>query len=138
MSSQSIRSSRQSWTVSQVQFVGVAKNLSGELTNFLKFRAQLQSANARCIVEVRVEARSFYRLLKRLETAATCTKQTQHATRPQNITKVIENLLAIDLSSDESDHWDPVRSTHWQLGESAMAGVAGGDLLVDENRTRDF
>jgi len=46
-------------------------------------------------------------------------------------------LLAIDLSSDKADRWDPVRFTHRQLGESSMAGFTE-DSLVDGNGIHDF
>jgi hypothetical protein len=130
MSGNSIGGSRQRWTVRQVHFVGVAKNPSGELTNLLRFRAHLQSAKSQCVVEVQADARSLYRLLKRLEMATTSPRQPQHAAEARNITKLIEELLAIDLSSDEADHWDPVRFTHWELRENTMADfyrrLAGG------------
>jgi hypothetical protein len=137
MTGESIGDSRQSWTVRHVHFVGVARNVPGELTNFLRFRAQLQSATSQCVVEVQVDARSFYRLLKRLGMARANSGQPQHGVQTRNITKVIEELLAVDLSSDEADRWDPVRFTHWQLGESSMAGFTEGSL-VDGNGTRDF
>ena len=137
MTGESIGDARQSWTVRHVHFVGVARNLSGELTNFLRFRAQLQSAKSQCVVEVQVDARSFYRLLKRLGMATTSPRQPQHAGQARSITKVIEELLDIDLSSNEADRWDPARFTHWQLGESAMVGFTEGSL-VDRNGIRDF
>ena len=133
----SIGGSRQSWTVLHVHFVGVARNVSGELTNFLRFRAQLQSAKSQCVVEVQVDARSFYRLLKRLGMATTSPRQPQRTAQARSITRVIEELLAIDLSSEEADRWDPARFMHWQLGESAMADFTE-DSLVNGNGTRDF
>lgn len=137
MTGESIGDSRQSWTVRHVHFVGVDRNASGELTNFLRFRAQLQSAASQCIVEVQVDARSFYRLLKRLGMTRTSSRPPRHGVQARNITKVIEELLAIDLSSDKADRWDPVRFTHRQLGESSMAGFTE-DSLVDGNGIHDF
>jgi hypothetical protein len=64
-------------------------------------------------------------------------RQAQQAAQALNITKVIEELLAIDLSSDGADPWDPVRFTHWQLRESVMAGFTGGSLVAG-NGNRDF
>jgi hypothetical protein len=137
MTGKSIDDSRQPWTVRHVYFVGVARSPSGELTNFLRFRAQLQLATSQCAVEVQVDAGSFYRLLKRLGMLATSPRQPQHATPARNITEVIERLLAVDLSSDETERWDPARLTRWQLGERAMASFTE-DSLVDRNGVRDF
>ena len=119
------------WTVSQVHFVGVAKNPSGELTDFLHFRAGLESAKSCCVVEVQVDARALDRLLKRLGTGISEHRHPDSGARRRTISKLVEELLAIDLSFDGSAHWDPVRSPQWQLGERAMGGIAGDSLKVN-------
>ena len=109
------------WTVSHVDFIGVAKNPSGELTDLLYFRAEMQSTKSSCMVKVQVDARVLDRLLKRLGTRVSAHRHSNGGARPRTIAKLIEELLTIDLSFDGRDHWDPVRSPRWQLGERAMA-----------------
>jgi hypothetical protein len=109
------------WTVSHVHFMGVAKNLSGELINLLRFKAELRSGEARSEVEVRVDPRALDRLLKRLGMGSNHVRHSNNGTQPRTITKVIEELLAVDLSFGGSGHWDPVRFPRWELGETAMA-----------------
>ena len=123
------------WTVSHVHFIGVAKNPSGELTDLLHFRAELQSTKSSCMVEVQVDARTLDRLLRQLGTGISGHRHSHSGARPRTITKLIEELLAIDLSFNGSDHWDPVRSPRWQLGERAMTCLTENPLK-DNNRER--
>ena len=103
------------WTVAHVDFRGVVRNVSGELTDLLSFRAELLSGESRCVVEVQVDARTLDHLLKEIETAANVARHPDHAARTWKITNAIEELLAVDLSFS----WDPVRFPRWQLGEKA-------------------
>lgn len=109
------------WTVTHVHFVGVAKSPCGELTNLLHFQAELRSAESTCFVEVEVDARALDRLLKRLAKGSSVHRHSENGPRPRTITKLIEELLSIDLSFDGSDRWDPVRSPHWRLEERVMS-----------------
>ena len=123
------------WTVSHVHFIGVAKNPSGELTDLLHFRAELQSTKSSCMVEVQVDTQTLARLLKQLGTGISGHRHSNSGARPRTIVRLVEELLAIDLSFDGSDHWDPVRSPRWHLGERAMARLTENSLK-DNNRER--
>jgi hypothetical protein len=121
------------WTVNQVHFVGVAKSTSGELTNLLQFQAELRSTESTCLVEVEVDARALDRLLKRLATGTSVHGQSSKGAQPRTIAKLIQELLTIDLSFEDSDRWDPVRSPRWRLEETGMAPVSEGSLKDDGN-----
>jgi hypothetical protein len=123
------------WEVSHVHFIGVVKNSSGELTSLLHFKAELRSTKSRCAVEVQIDARSLDRLLKRLGMGIEGHRHSNNGAQPRTITKLIEELLAIDLSFEGSNHWDPVRLPRWQLGERAMARLTE-DSLKDNNSER--
>ena len=110
------------WTVSHVYFIGVAKNPFGEATTLLNFKAELQSAESRCVVEIQIDALTLNRLLKQLEqTGKKSHRNPNHGAQPRTITKLIEELLTLDLSFDGSNYWDPVRFPRWQLQEEAIA-----------------
>jgi hypothetical protein len=108
------------WVVNHVHFMGVGRSLSGEFINVLRFKAELRSGQARSEVEVRVDARALDRLLKRLGMGVGHIRHPNNGTKHLTITKVIEELLAVDLSLGGTDYWDPVRFPRWELGEKAM------------------
>jgi hypothetical protein len=121
------------WTVSHVHFIGVAKNPSGELTNLLRFKAELGSTTSSCVVEVRVDGRTLDRLLKRLGMGKGSHEQSNNGAQPRTIMNLIEELLTIDLSFDGSNHWDPVRFPRWQSGERAMARLIEDSLKANNS-----
>ena len=116
------------WTVSRVHFVGVAKSASGELTNLLQFQAELRSTESTCFVEVEVDARTLDRLLKRLANGTNVHGRSNKGAQPRTIAELIQELLAIDLSFEGSDRWDPVVSRRWRLEEKEMARLSEGSL----------
>lgn len=116
------------WTVGHVNFVGVAKNASGELTNLLQFQAELRSAESTCVVEVEVDARTLHRLLRRLATGTNVHGQSNKGAQPRTIAKLIQELLTIDLSFEGSDRWDSVVSRRWRLEEKEMARLSDTSL----------
>jgi hypothetical protein len=111
------------WGVNHVHFMGVGRSLSGEFINVLRFKAELRSGQARTEVEVRVDARALDRLLKRPGMGTGHIRHPNNGTKHLTITKVIEELLAVDLSLGGTDYWDPVRFPRWELGEKAMANL---------------
>lgn len=115
------------WRVSHIYFRGVVTTASGEFTNLLQFKAELRSTKSSCVVDVRVDGRALHRLVKRIETGTSIQEQSNHRAL-RTITKVIEELLAIDLSFDGANHWDPVQFPQWQLEERAITPFLEGSL----------
>src|SRR6202790_5389828 len=108
------------WVVNHVYFAGVGRSPSGEFINLLRFNAELQSEQQRTDVERRVDARALDRLLKHPRMGTDHTKPPTNGTKQPPITKVIEELLARELSLGSIDYWDPSHIGRLELVVTAM------------------
>ena len=125
------------WVVNHVYFAGVGRSPSGEFINLLRFNAELQSGQQRTDVEVRVDARALDRLLKHPRMGADHTKPPTNGTKQPPITKVIEELLARELSLGGTDYWDPSHFPRLELGETAMDNFFAKNARSTPKRTND-
>jgi hypothetical protein len=128
---------RTHWVVNHVRFAGVCRSPSGEFINLLRFKGELQSGQERTDVEVRVDARALDRWLKHPGIGTDHRKAPTNSKKQPTITKVIEELLATELSLGGADYWDPSHFPRRELGETAMNHFFAKNGAATPKRTND-
>ena len=96
------------WKTKEVRYLGAPPAESGGVMSSARFQAVLESGGVNQIVEVDV-SKSAEHVLQ---------SQAGHV-GDENLTRLVENFLSLQLSTGGTGYWDPVRYRHLDLGDTA-------------------
>jgi len=97
------------WDVKEVRHVGTPRAESGGLRAAERFEAEIESGNAKQLVEVDLSWGAVEELQRQIG-----------ATDPQSMERLVTNFLRLQLSQGGLSYWDPTRYRHQDIGPAAV------------------
>ncbi len=97
------------WKVKEVRYLGAPPAESGGIMSAVRFHAVLESGEVEQVVEVDVSMAAEQEL-----------KGKVGRVESESLKRLVENFLALRLSTGGTSSWDPIRDRHQDIGPMAI------------------